>query len=71
MNEPSEARNFEKIISYRDIFKRLNQITWAVREAEQRFPLGSPISESSLLVQYAFLYKKFIDLSKEAEVEAR
>ena len=66
MNELSEARDFEKLITLRDIFNRLNQITWSIRQAETRFQVGTPEGEKSLLIQYESLLKKLLEVAKEA-----
>ncbi|OGM12633.1 hypothetical protein A2V80_01655 [Candidatus Woesebacteria bacterium RBG_16_39_8b] len=69
MTSLSEARNFQKLITFRDIFKRLSQITWSVRTTEERFLVGTPDNEKALLDQYVFLGEKFISLANEFKNE--
>jgi len=39
----------------RAIYKRLDQLTWTVRDAQQRFPVGSPQNEEQLMKIYLSL----------------
>lgn len=66
-----EARSFQKLLNLRNIYKQLNQQTWAVRAIEERYSYEVPENTEPLLYQYTEIAKQIIqsadDLRKEIE----
>jgi len=63
----SEAEIFAKTLKLRTIFKDLNQLTWGVREAEQKFPIQSHAKD--LLFVYQNFITELLTISERAREE--
>ena len=61
----SEVEIFAKTLKLRNLFKDLNQLTWSIREAEQKFNVQS--NAEDLL----FLYEEFVDQLIEIATRAK
>jgi hypothetical protein len=66
------------LLRLRSQYKRLEQITWVVRELQNRFPLGELQSETQLLKNYlALIYdvedvlQELKELKKQYEQDSR
>ena len=64
-NKLSEAEIFAKTLKLRNLFKELNQLTWSIREAEQRFSVQT--EGAGLLYLYKEFIKQLIQLAEEAK----
>lgn len=53
----SESERYRKLLKLRGYFKRASQVTWTIRESEQRFALNNPENEEILMD----IYKDQID----------
>jgi hypothetical protein len=55
------------LLRVRSQYKRLEQLTWTVRELQNRFPLGIPENEKELLKNYLALRLDIKDIYDEIE----
>ena len=53
---------YQELIKYRNLYKRLDQVTWSVRSSEKRFLLGDPENERNLLAIYKSMVIDFEDI---------
>lgn len=65
----SEAESFNKILNLRNIYKRLNQLTWSIRAVEGRYGYEDPANTQPLLKLYGEMAKQFLEISRELEIE--
>lgn len=59
--------NYQKLIQYRNAYRRLSQISWALNNAETRFPMGTPQNEEQLISLYESMIPDVKDVLKELE----
>jgi len=66
MNENlSEVEIFAKTLKLRNLFKDLNQLTWSIREAEQKFSVQT--NAKDLLTLYEEFSNQLLELTKKVE----
>jgi len=53
------------LLRIRSQFKRLEQVTWTIRELQNRFPLGVPENEENLLKGYLEMIYDVEDILNE------
>ena len=61
----SEAEIFAKTLKIRDLFKRLSQLTWGIREAEQKFNMQTGAKD--LLFLYEGFLKELFEIADQAK----
>ena len=64
MNDMTDAT---LLLRLRSQYKRLEQLTWTIRELQNRFPLGDPKDEEHLLKSYLALRLDIKDIYDEIE----
>lgn len=61
----NENVNLELLYKLRGQFKRLDQLTWTIRDAQQRFPVGTPENELQLIRIYLSMLGEIEDIVGE------
>ena len=59
--------NSTLLLRLRSQYKRLEQLTWTIRELQNRFPLGDPENEKHILKTYLALRLDIKDILSEIE----
>lgn len=52
MSMKRRAENFNDLLKLRSAYRRLAQVTWSIKVAEERFSINSPNDEAGLLDIY-------------------
>lgn len=65
----SEAEIFAKTLRLRNLFKDLNQLTWSIREAEQKFDVQN--SAKDLLFLYQEFVNQLLEISDKVRKESK
>lgn len=61
----SQAEIFSKALKFRNIFKQLSQLTWSIREAEQKFSIQDSAGDLlALYIDFAQQLLQITDLLK-------
>lgn len=63
----SKEDTYTKLIQLRNLYKRFSQVSWSIRDAEVRFPMGNQENEEQLLSVYQRMIPEVIEISKELE----
>jgi len=61
----NEKVDIELLYRLRSQYKRLDQITWTIREAQERFPVGTPENELQLTKIYLAMALDVEDILQE------
>ena len=69
MTEMSEARIFAKTLKLRNLFKDLNQLTWSIREVEQKFSVQQ--NAKDLLMLYEDFVSQLLKICQSVEEETK
>ena len=59
--EENKSNNFQKLLQLRGVFKRVSQVTWSAKQAEDRWIFGNPENERLLLETYLTLLQEIKD----------
>jgi len=65
MMREDEKVDIELLYRLRSQYKRLDQITWTIRDAQERFPVGTDENEMRLLKVYLALLSEVEDILRE------
>jgi len=61
----NEKVDIELLYRLRGQYKRLDQITWTIRDAQERFPVGIPENELQLTKIYLAMLFDLEDITQE------